>query len=55
MAIPNLGAKYIAGSLADGHLLLSRDDGTTDRVGVVFFTGGTLTDNEDSTFDLAFE
>jgi hypothetical protein len=38
-----------------GRLVLTRDDGSTAFCGVVIVRGVSLTDNEDSTFDLVFD
>jgi hypothetical protein len=49
------GSKFVAGQADTGRLILTRDDGSTARCGVVIVQGATLTDNNDSTFDLSFD
>ena len=50
MRLPKPDA-FVGGTLATGRLVLIRQSGSTARCGVVMCTG-TLTDNEDLTFDL---
>lgn len=50
-----VGAKFVGGQADSGRLFLTRDDGTTVRCGVILVQGVTLTDNDDSTFDLTFD
>lgn len=50
-----IGAKFIGGSADSGQLILLREDGSQARCGVVIVQGASLTDNEDSTFDLTFD
>ena len=42
---------FVSGTLATGRLVLIRQSGSTASCGVVMCTG-TLTDNEDLTFDV---
>ena len=42
---------FVSGTLTAGRLVLVRESGSTARCGVLMFYG-TLTDNEDLTFDL---
>ena len=54
MAIPNLGPKFVSGSLASGRLHLYRDDGTADFGPVLIFLG-TVTDvTGDGVLDINF-
>lgn len=46
--IPN---PFVSGSLATGRLVLARESGSAARCGVLMCLG-TLTDNEDGTYDL---
>ena len=50
-----LGYKFVAGTAETGRIVLERGDGSTAELpGVVIVRGATLTDNDDSTFDLDF-
>jgi hypothetical protein len=50
------GFKFVAGTAETGRIVLERGDGSTAELpGVVIVQGATLTDNEDSTFDLNFD
>ena len=50
------GPRFELGTAEDtGRLVLTRDDGSTAFCGVVIVRGVSLTDNEDSTFDLVFD
>lgn len=49
------GARFVGGSADAGRLILLREDGSRVRCGVVIVQGVSLTDNEDSTFDLTFD
>ena len=42
---------FVSGTLTDGRLVLVRKSGSTARCGVLMCLG-TLTDNEDGTYDL---
>lgn len=44
---------FVSGTLTDGRLVLVRRSGSTARCNVLMCLG-TLTDNEDGTFDLTF-
>lgn len=48
------GARFVGGSADTGRLILAREDSSRVRCGVVIVQGVTLTDNEDSTYDLNF-
>jgi hypothetical protein len=50
-----IGAKFVRGQADTGRLVLTREDGSTARCGVVIVQGATLTDNSDSTYDLSFD
>ena len=43
--------RFVSGTLTDGRLVLVRKSGSTARCGVLMFTGATLTDNADGTYD----
>lgn len=47
-------SKFSSGNADDGRLTLVREDATTAELPGVLMCLGTLTDNEDSTFDLDF-
>lgn len=53
MMTPPSVSRFVSGSLEDGQLVLTRDNGTTTRCRVVIHMG-TLTDNSDSTYTLTF-
>lgn len=46
--------KFISGTAATGRLVLARSDGSLARCRVVIVEDATLTDNDDSTFNLTF-
>jgi hypothetical protein len=48
------GARVVRGQADTGRLVLIRDDLSTAVCGVVIVQGASITDNEDSTFDLTF-
>lgn len=48
------GARFVGGSADTGRLRLLREDGSVVTCGVVIVQGVSLTDNEDSTYDLNF-
>lgn len=48
------GARFVGGNADTGRLILLREDGSEARCGAVIVQGVSLTDNEDSTFDLNF-
>lgn len=48
LPVPN---RFISGDLSTGRLILTRQDGSTARCGVIICTG-TLTDNGDGTVDI---
>lgn len=48
------GARFVGGNAETGRLILLREDGSQARCGVVIVQGATLTDNENSTFDVTF-
>jgi hypothetical protein len=43
--------RFVSGTLTGGRLVLVRRSGSSARCGVLMFTGATLTDNADGTFD----
>lgn len=45
--------RFVSGALTDGRLVLVRESGSTARCGVLMCLG-TLTDNEDGTYELTF-
>jgi hypothetical protein len=45
---------FVSGTLIDGRLALVRESGAIANCDAVLMCLGTLTDNEDSTFDLDF-
>lgn len=49
------GSKFVSGTADTGRLILTRQDNSTAVCGVVIIQGATLTDNNDSTFDLTFD
>lgn len=49
------GWQFVGGTADTGRLVLTRDDGSTARCGVVIVQGATLTDNGDSTVDVTFD
>lgn len=49
------GARFVGGSADSGQLILLREDGSRVRCGVVIVQGASLIDNENSTYDLAFD
>lgn len=49
------GLKFVSGTADTGRLILTREDGSRVRCGVLIVQGVTLTDNGDSTFDLTFD
>ena len=55
MAIPNLGPKYESGLATNGHIILTRDDDSTDTTPIWMFAGVSVTDNDDGTATLTFE
>jgi hypothetical protein len=54
LRLVTLGAKFISGDADDGSVTLERQDLSTAELPGVLMCLGTLTDNEDSTFDLDF-
>lgn len=51
-----LGFKFVDGTATTGRIVLQRGNGSTaELLNVVIVQGVTLTDNEDSTFDLTFD
>ena len=50
-----LGSRFVSGTVETGRVVLEREDGSTAGFGVVMVRGVSLTDNEDSTFDLTFD
>lgn len=50
-----IGAKFVGGTADTGRLILLQEDGSQARCGVVIVKGVSLTDNEDSTFDMTFD
>jgi len=54
MGIPNLGPKFISGSVSTGRVHLLREDGTTDYAPLIMFYG-TVTDvTGDGIIDINF-
>jgi hypothetical protein len=54
MGIPNLGPKFVSGSVAGGQVRLLRDDGSTDYGPLIMFYG-TITDvTGDGILDINF-
>lgn len=51
---PVQAEKFVSGEFRDGRLFLTRSGGSSVRCGVVIVQG-TLTDNSDSTYDVAFD
>jgi hypothetical protein len=49
------GARFVRGQADTGRLVLIREDLSIARLPVVIVQGATLTDNEDSTFDVTFD
>jgi hypothetical protein len=49
------GWQFVGGTADTGRLILTREDGSTAKCGVVIVQGVTLTDNDDSTFDIVFD
>lgn len=51
----NLGSKFVDGTAATGRIVLERSNSSTAQLpGLVIVRGLTLTDNENSTFDVTF-
>ena len=54
MGIPNLGPKFVSGSVDTGRIILTRDDGTVDHGPIMIFLG-TVTDvTGDGVLDINF-
>ena len=49
------GYKFVGGTAETGRIVLERGDGSTEQLPDVVIVRASLTDNEDSTFDVTFD